>query len=178
MVMLVNGDDEMQGTMDKLQAHRFGRLHRAFSVFVFNTKGELLLQQRAIEKYHSGGLWTNTCCGHPRPGEKSMDAARRRLNEEMGMDCPLVYRFKFTYKVGLDNGLTENEIDHVFFGISDELPILEPTEACGYEYADINNLERELTTRPGIYSEWLKICFERVKKEYLNFIVSNEALVD
>src|SRR6478752_808854 len=121
LVVLVDGLDNPIGTIDKMEAHSLGLLHRAFSVFIFNTKGELLLQQRALNKYHSAGKWTNTCCSHPKPAEETEQAANRRLMEEMGMQCELTYGFNFIYKTIFENELTEYEFDHVYFGISDEL---------------------------------------------------------
>lgn len=165
-VILVNADDNEVGIMDKQEAHERGVLHRAFSVFVFNTKGELLLQQRALDKYHSGGKWTNTCCSHPRPGELTEAAAHRRLSEEMGMACDLKYLFKFNYKAELEGGLTEHECDHVFYGISDNIPDPLAAEAAGFRYVDMDYLETELQTKPDEYTEWLKICFARVKENY------------
>src|ERR1700712_632794 len=132
--MIVNADGQTTGTMDKMAAHRSGTMHRAFSVFIFNSKGQLLLQQRALDKYHSGGLWTNTCCSHPRLGEFNIDAAHRRLREEMGMDCELTELFQFSYRHEFDNGLIENEYDHVFMGINDELPLPNPAEVAGFRY--------------------------------------------
>lgn len=119
--MIVNTSGQTIGTMDKMAAHKSGTMHRAFSVFIFNSKGQLLLQQRAFDKYHSGGLWTNTCCSHPKLGEFTLDAAHRRLQEEMGMDCELTELFQFSYRHEFENGLIENEYDHVFMGISDEI---------------------------------------------------------
>jgi isopentenyl-diphosphate delta-isomerase len=177
-VILVNSSDQMTGTMEKLQVHVAGKLHRAFSVFIFSHKGELLLQQRASGKYHSPGLWTNACCGHPRPGEETADAAHRRLIEEMGIDCFLTPVFQFTYEAALDNGLTEHEFDHVFFGISDQLPAPEPEEVGDYQYLPLDSIEHDLIERPGTYSEWLKICFGNVKKQYRNFSTAYETRVD
>ena len=121
-VILVDKNDRQVGLMEKQEAHIKGLLHRAFSIFIFNTKNELLLQKRATQKYHSGGLWTNTCCSHPRENESTIDAAYRRLNEEMGMICDLKFKFNFIYKAKLDNNLYEHELDHVFFGFSDSTP--------------------------------------------------------
>jgi len=168
----------MMGTMDKQQVHLSGILHRAFSIFIFNNKGELLLQQRAGSKYHSPLLWTNTCCSHPRPKEKTADAAHRRLIEEMGMDCPLTHVFHFMYNAELDNGLIEHEFDHVYFGVSDDIPVPEPQEVGDYKYIDLDSLENELITQPETFSEWLKICFTQVKKRYINFNKAHETLVD
>lgn len=161
-VILVDQNDQQTGTMEKLEAHRLGLLHRAFSVFVFNSKGELLLQQRALDKYHSAGKWTNTCCSHPRPGETNEDAAHRRLREEMGMDCNLEYGFSFLYKATFSNALTEHEYDHVFFGSSDELPVLNPLEVASFRYMSLETLARDLQDRPDVYTPWLKICFDQV----------------
>src|SRR3954468_18060458 len=127
-VILVDEYDNEIGTMPKMEAHLKGKLHRAFSVFIFNAEGDLLLQQRALDKYHSGGKWTNTCCSHPRPGEDTLTAANRRLREEMGMNAELSHAFSFTYQADLLDGLTENEFDHVYFGISDDAPVMNPEE--------------------------------------------------
>lgn len=154
----------MTGTMEKLAAHREGVLHRAFSIFIFNSMGKLLLQQRAFEKYHSGGLWTNTCCSHPRPGEWAADAAHRRLMEEMGMQCELKEHFQFTYRHEFLNGLIEYEFDHVFIGYSDQMPVPDPMEVANYKYVDPDELAHALKDHPAIYSPWLKICFGHVYK--------------
>lgn len=163
-VVLVNEEDKSIGTMEKMEAHTKGALHRAFSVFIFNSKGELLLQQRALEKYHSPGLWTNTCCSHPRPDEAVEDAAHRRLAEEMGMECSLDYRFRFLYKAQFNNGLIEHELDHVFFGRSDMPPLLNAQEVADYRYIKMELLEKDLKEFPENYSPWLRVCFEKVKQ--------------
>ncbi|TDQ11596.1 isopentenyl-diphosphate delta-isomerase [Pedobacter metabolipauper] len=165
-VILVDQEDNAIGTMQKMEAHLQGELHRAFSVFIFNTSGELLLQQRAWNKYHSAGMWTNTCCSHPRAGEENMDAANRRLAEEMGMTCTLNYVFNFTYKAELKDGISEHEFDHVFFGITDVLPVPNPDEVAGFKYCDMKSLAIEIETHPEKYSEWLKICFDKVMESY------------
>lgn len=165
-VILVDLNDEVLGTMPKMEAHLLGKLHRAFSVFIFNTKGELLLQQRAIDKYHSGGKWTNTCCSHPRLGEQNIDAAHRRLNEEMGMECELHYGFNFVYQADLTEDISEHEYDHVFFGVSDVLPIPEPVEVADFKYMSMESLAEDLLIAPEQYTEWLKICFDRVMNSY------------
>lgn len=152
--------------MEKMEAHRLGLLHRAFSVFIFNKKGELLLQQRAFNKYHSGGKWTNTCCSHPNPGEDTLDAAHRRLNDEMGMKCELHYTFNFVYRAELEDGLLEHEFDHVFWGISDHDPIPEPKEAAAFKFMSMEDLASDIKLNPGQYTEWLKICFEQVIQCY------------
>jgi isopentenyl-diphosphate delta-isomerase len=164
--MLVNAGGQVIGTMDKMAAHRKGALHRAFSVFIFNSNGQLLLQQRALDKYHSGGLWTNTCCSHPKLGEFTLVAAHRRLREEMGMDCELTELFQFTYRHEFGNGLIENEYDHVFMGISDELPSPNPVEVSGFRYMDTDLLLFELFEQPDEYTAWFKICLEKVLERY------------
>jgi isopentenyl-diphosphate delta-isomerase len=161
-VILVNEDDQQMGTMEKLEAHLSGLLHRAFSIFIFNSEGKLLLQQRALNKYHSAGLWTNTCCSHPKPGEKTPDAAYRRLEEEMGMHCELHYGFHFTYKASFGNNLTEHEYDHVFFGTSDVLPVPNPLEVASFKYVTLKELKEDLDNHPEHYSAWLNICFNKV----------------
>ncbi|MEJ5960961.1 isopentenyl-diphosphate Delta-isomerase [Pedobacter immunditicola] len=161
-VILVNQDDQEMGTMEKQEAHVSGLLHRAFSIFIFNSKGELLLQQRALDKYHSPGLWTNTCCSHPRPGEDTLAAANRRLQEEMGMQTELQYGFNFTYKANFGNHLIEHEFDHVFFGSSDLLPLANPAEVAAFKYLSLAELEQDLIKNPEHYSAWLNICFPKV----------------
>ncbi len=169
-VILVNRYDEELGTMNKLQAHELGMLHRAFSIFVFNSNGELLLQRRALTKYHSPGLWTNSCCSHPAPGESNLNAANRRLKMEMGMESELNYKFKFHYKSEYENGLTEHEIDHVFFGASDLQPLLNTDEVCDWSYMNIDVLCQDIINNPQLYTTWFKKCLPRVisifKSEY------------
>ena len=143
-VILVDKHDVEQGTMEKMEAHKNGgTLHRAFSVFVFNTKGELLLQRRALHKYHSGGLWTNTCCSHPRPGETVREAGHRRLEEEMGMQCKLVELFSFEYKAELDGGMTEWELDHVLLGLSDKEPSINEEEVAEFKYMPLDDIDED-----------------------------------
>jgi isopentenyl-diphosphate Delta-isomerase len=163
-VILVDEHDNELGLMEKMEAHRKGVLHRAFSVFVFNDKGQFLLQQRAFSKYHSGGLWTNTCCSHPRKGESVLEAAHRRLNEEMGFSCALKEQFSFIYNRKLDNELTEHELDHVVFGTFNDAPILNPDEVADYTYIDKDTLIKEVQEHPEQYTEWFKICFDEVIK--------------
>ncbi|MEJ2881214.1 isopentenyl-diphosphate Delta-isomerase [Pedobacter sp. GR22-6] len=165
-VILVDTQDKEIGTMPKLEAHLEGLLHRAFSIFIFNSQGELLLQQRALDKYHSGGKWTNTCCSHPRPGEDTLTAANRRLREEMGMNAELSHAFSFTYQADLLDGLTENEFDHVYFGISDDAPVMNPEEVADYKYLDMSALSNDIENCPDDYTAWLKICFNRVMDKY------------
>lgn len=167
-VVLVDEHDRAVGTMGKLEAHRSAVLHRAFSVFVFNSNGHLLLQRRAIGKYHSGGLWSNTCCGHPRPGEHVADAASRRLGEEMGFTCALRPQFDFTYKADVGGGLIEHEFDHVFFGSSDTLPTPDPEEAEEWRYVDPAFLLNEIRATPEHFTVWLRACFPQVMLHLAN----------
>jgi isopentenyl-diphosphate delta-isomerase len=156
-VILVNEADEALGLMEKMAAHEQGMLHRAFSVFLFNDRGELLLQQRALSKYHSGGLWTNTCCSHPRDGETNLQAAQRRLLEEMGVQVPLEHRFQFIYKAHLDQGLTEHELDHVFTGTFNGVPQPDPNEVESWKWMSMDDLQADITYNPQQYTAWFKI---------------------
>ena len=155
-VILVDESDNQFGTMDKMDAHRQALLHRAISVFIFNSKGEWLLQQRAKNKYHSNSLWTNTSCTHPYPNESIDQAAHRRLMEEMGMQCPLTWKFSFVYKEQLDNELTEFEFDHVFFGFSDKLPEINEEEVWNYKYLNYVDLQKDVELNPDNYTVWFK----------------------
>lgn len=161
-VVLVDTEDRELGTMEKMLAHEKGVLHRAFSIFVFNSKGEMLLQQRALHKYHSPGLWTNTCCSHPRPGESLQDAVERRIEEEMGMQCEMKEVFHFVYKAGFDNGLIEHELDHVFTAISDDEPNINPDEVASWKYISTADLEQEIANHPDQFTPWLKIAFPQL----------------
>lgn len=160
-VILVDTSDRQIGVAEKLQAHRDGSLHRAFSIFVLNSQGQLLLQKRAKHKYHSGGLWTNTCCSHPRDAETTVLAAHRRLQEEMGFDCELREIFSFIYQASLDNDLTEYEFDHVFLGYSDRQPILNPEEAEDWKWIDLKTLQADIKQHPEFYTYWLRDCCDR-----------------
>jgi isopentenyl-diphosphate delta-isomerase len=166
-VVLVNENDDQIGLMPKLEVHQKGMLHRAFSVFIFNSKGELLLQQRAFGKYHSEGLWSNTCCSHPLPDEDTSDAAIRRLREEMGISAPLNFLYSFIYNAELDNGLTEHELDHIFWGISNDLPVINTAEVVDYKYLLMHDLQKDILANPDNYTEWLKICFDGVAAKIL-----------
>ncbi|MEX1191123.1 MAG: isopentenyl-diphosphate Delta-isomerase [Brumimicrobium sp.] len=162
-VVLVNENDEVIGTMEKLQAHKMGLLHRAFSVFTFNKKDEMLIHRRAVDKYHCGGLWSNTCCSHPFLDETPIDGAKRRLNEEMGFTCELSFVDSFIYKVALDNGLIEYEFDHIFVGKYDDVPNPNPTEVGEWKYISINQLLKEMDTNPNAFTYWFKkIIKERI----------------
>lgn len=161
-VILVDEQDKPIGNMGKLEAHQKGHLHRAFSVFIFNSKNQLLLQRRALTKYHSAGLWTNTCCSHPRPNEDTLTAANRRLNEEMGMQTNLTHKTSFIYKTNFDNGLTEHEFDHVFIGKSDSNPIINPEEVDSFKWISLEELKANIKTNPELYTSWFKIALEKV----------------
>ena len=170
-VILVDEHDRELGAAEKLAAHVAGRLHRAFSIFVFNRAGQLLLQRRAKAKYHSGGLWSNTCCGHPRPGEATPDAARRRLREEMNFDCELRAAFEFLYRAELANELIEHEYDHVFVGEFDGAFVAEKSEVEDWKWTTPDELRRELRARPNDYTYWLRAALEtdgwaRVEEAY------------
>lgn len=154
-VVLVNRDGARLGVAPKLDAHERGALHRAVSVMVFDGAGCVLLQRRALDKYHSGGLWSNACCGHPRPGEFSLNAARRRLREEMGLATPLARAFTFCYHEELSGGLTEHEIDHVFVGIGTEDPVPDDREVADWAWVPLEMLETDLAAHPEQYTAWL-----------------------
>lgn len=162
-VVLVNEMDEETGIMEKMEAHRKALLHRAFSVFIFNRKGEMLLQKRAMKKYHSGGLWTNACCSHPRPGEDIQEAALRRLKEEMGFTTSLKKIFAFTYKASFDNGLTEHEYDHVFAGIYEDEITPNEDEVSEYCYKPVPEIKEMLQSHPVKFTEWFKIAFPKIE---------------
>lgn len=162
-VVLVNEQDEEIGIMEKMEAHRKALLHRAFSVFIFNAKGEMLLQRRALNKYHSGGLWTNACCSHPRPGETALDAASRRLREELGFVTSLTGAFNFVYKAVFDNGLTEYEFDHVFIGNYNGLVHPNRDEVGDYCYKNMDEIKANLSSHPHKYTDWFKIAFPKLE---------------
>ena len=161
-VILVDKQDNAIGTMEKMEAHVKAVLHRAISVFIVNSQGEWLLQQRTFDKFHSKGLWTNTCCSHPYPGETSLEAGHRRLMEEMGMKAEVREIFSFMYIQELENGLTEHEFDHVFVGISDDLPQPHPEEVMDYKYVSFDELKADVALHPENYTAWFKLIFERV----------------
>lgn len=162
-VVLVDENDNVVGQMEKMEAHKKGLLHRAFSVFIFNGEKKLLLQQRAFSKYHSPGLWTNTCCSHPRASESLEDAVQRRLHEEMGMDCKVKKMFHFIYKADVANGFTEHELDHVFFGYSDRAPIINPDEVNSWKYMKMEDIRDDMKTNPESYTVWFRIVFHKVE---------------
>ena len=161
-VVLVDDNDQELGTMEKMEAHRQAKLHRAFSVFIFDKEGRMLLQQRAVDKYHSGGLWTNACCSHPYPGEPVQLAASRRLQEELGFSVPLTPLFSFVYKAPFDNGLTEYEYDHVFAGTYNGEIVPDPREVAAVTYKSLEEIETDLALVPAKYTSWFHIAFPRL----------------
>lgn len=161
-VVLVDELDNKVGLMEKMEAHINPTLHRAFSIFIFNSKNEMLLQQRALSKYHTPGLWTNTCCSHPRDGESLHDATNRRLQEEMGMQCELKEAFSFIYKADVMQGLVEHEFDHVFIGTSDDIPIINKDEVESFRYDTVENIKADIERNPQNYTAWFKIAFDKL----------------
>ncbi|MEX0995774.1 MAG: isopentenyl-diphosphate Delta-isomerase [Flavobacteriaceae bacterium] len=164
MVILVNEKDEKIGLMPKQEAHEKAQLHRAFSVFVFNDKNELMLQQRALDKYHSPGLWTNTCCSHQRDGESNIVAGKRRLQEEMGFVTDLNETISFIYKAPFDNGLTEHEFDHILTGYFNESPNPNPAEVANWKWMSISDIKKDITLNPESYTAWFKIIFDKYQE--------------
>ena len=166
-VILVDEQDNQLGLMPKMEAHEKAVLHRAFSVFIFNDKGELMLQQRAAHKYHSPLLWTNTCCSHQRDGESNIEAGKRRLIEEMGFKTNLKEIFSFVYKAPFDNGLTEHELDHVMIGNFNGVPKINPDEVASFKWMTLEAVKKDIELQPNIYTAWFKIIF---KESYLKLI--------
>ncbi len=166
-VILVDEYDNEIGTMEKMEAHQKGLLHRAFSVLIYNSKGELLLQKRAQTKYHSGGLWTNTCCSHPYPEESIFQAAQRKLKQEMGIELETKFAFKFTYKTPLDNNLTEHEVDHVLIGLYDGQPKLNPIEAEDWKFEKSETVKGDMMINPERYTYWFKAILNHPKMKGL-----------
>ncbi|CAL2107469.1 Isopentenyl-diphosphate Delta-isomerase 2 [Tenacibaculum sp. 190524A02b] len=169
-VILVDEQDNPIGLMEKIEAHEKALLHRAFSVFTFNDKGELLLQQRAAHKYHSPLLWTNTCCSHQRDGETNIDAGKRRLQEEMGFVCELEEVFSFIYKAPFDNGLTEHELDHVMVGHFNDSPVINKEEVEAYKWMSLEAVKEDIAQQPDLYTEWFKIIFKESYHKISKFI--------
>lgn len=161
-VILVDEEDNELGVMDKMQAHQLPALHRAFSIFIFNSKNEMLLQRRADDKYHSAGLWSNACCSHPLPGEQTEDAAKRRLKEEMGFEAPMEKAFSFVYKTGFENGLSEYEYDHVFVGFYDGDIDPNPGEVSNYLFLSMEKIGELLEQDPGRFTVWFQLAFSRI----------------
>lgn len=164
-VVLVDAEDRELGTMEKYEAHRQGQLHRAFSIFLFNDNDELLIHQRAEVKYHSAGLWTNTCCSHPRPGESLMQAAERRLQEEMGVQSPLKHLFSFLYKADLGDGMIEHELDHVYIGRFNGTPQPDPAEVSHWRFMPLDQLILLMDEQPHLFTVWFKIALPRLLRE-------------
>jgi isopentenyl-diphosphate delta-isomerase len=164
---LLDSDGKLSA-MEKIEAHKSGSLHRAISVFIFNNRNELLLQKRAVGKYHSPAKWTNTCCTHPQPGETPLMTAQRRLTEEMGLVSTLTEVFTFLYRADVGNGLTENEFDHVFFGVSNQIPKPNPAEVSDWKWVSIEELKQDLIRNAKNYSPWLRQCFNEVIKHKLH----------
>jgi isopentenyl-diphosphate Delta-isomerase len=160
MVILVDKEDNVRGTMEKMEAHRKGELHRAFSVLVFNSKGEMLLQKRAKTKYHSGGLWTNACCSHPVPDENMEATIQRRVREEIGIEVEPKFSYKFLYKTSLDQNLIEHELDHVFVAEFNGEPTLNKNEAEDWKFIDLESLRMDVKQNPSTYTEWFKLILE------------------
>lgn len=169
-VILVNEKDEQIGTMPKMEVHEKALLHRAFSVFIINDKGETMLQQRAAEKYHSPLLWTNTCCSHQRVGETNIMAGKRRLGEEMGFVTELTELFSFIYKAPFDNGLTEHELDHVMIGTFNDVPKINKREVENWKWMPLDDIKKDIASNPEHYTEWFKIIFDR----FYNYTLQNK----
>lgn len=166
-VVLVDHNDNEIGLEEKLKAHQNGgKLHRAISIFIFNSKGETMLQQRALGKYHGGGLWSNTVCSHPRKGESPVQAAHRRLTEEMGFDCAMKEAFAFEYEANMDKGLTEHEYDHVIFGTCNDDPKPNPDEVNGWKWIGLDELDADIKKRPDAYTPWLRMVMGDIIKKY------------
>ena len=175
MVILVNQADEPIGTMPKMEAHEKAVLHRAFSVFVMNDNGEIMLQQRAAHKYHSPSLWTNTCCSHQRVGETNIQAGTRRLKEEMGFETEIKELFSFIYKAAFDNGLTEHELDHVMLGHYNGAPAINPEEVADWKWMLPGEIKKDITENPQKYTAWFKIIFERFYDHLFSKTSANES---
>jgi len=171
LVILVNRFDEQIGTMTKTEAHEKAALHRAFSIFIMNDKGEIMIQQRAADKYHSPLLWTNTCCSHQREGESNIEAGKRRLEEEMGFRTELKELFSFIYKAPFSNGLTEHELDHVMIGHYNDSPKINLEEVANWKWIKPETVKEDMVENPDMYTAWFKIIFEK----FYNFIVQNQA---
>ena len=161
-VVLVNEKNEMTGTAEKMEAHLKGLLHRAFSIFIFNANGDMLLQQRALQKYHSAGLWSNACCSHPAPGDDLQQAALKRLREEMGFETPLFPVFDFIYKADFENGLTEYEFDHVLAGEYDGPVYFNPDEVMDFSFRSLTEIRQGIETRPDQYTAWFPLAFPKI----------------
>ena len=172
-VILVDENDKQIGLMPKMEAHEKALLHRAFSVFIFNDKNELMLQKRAMHKYHSPGLWTNTCCSHQRDGETNIVAGKRRLQEEMGFSVELKESISFIYKAPFDNGLTEHEYDHILIGNYNDDPVINLEEVDSWKWMSLQEVKKDILEHPEFYTEWFKIIFDKFY-EHIN-VMNNES---
>jgi isopentenyl-diphosphate Delta-isomerase len=168
LLIKVDENDTPLGVIGKNEAHINNVLHRAFSVFIFNENGEWLLQKRAATKYHSPDLWSNSCCGHPQPGDDTRTAAEKRLSEEMGIHCKLFSAGKFLYRADLANGMKEHEFDHLFIGFTNQLPILNEEECSAFRYINFNSLEKEITSHPETFTAWFKMLYHRINNTQKN----------
>lgn len=177
-IILVDAQDNVVGYSEKLQAHIDGALHRAFSVFVVNGKGQMMLHKRASHKYHSPGLWTNTCCSHPLRGERQEKTVHDRLRFEMGFDCPVQPLFKFLYKAPFENGLTEHELDHVYLGHYEGSPKPNPEEVEDWKWMDIDEIKRDMQRNPHLYTYWFKYCFRQFGDAYNEYMASTFAAMN
>lgn len=166
LVILVNEADAEIGYLDKLEAHQKGVLHRAFSVLIFNSSGEMLLQKRAPNKYHSAGLWTNACCSHPKPNELMVNAVRRRLAEEMGIVCTANFAYTFLYRADLDNNLIEHELDHVYIGVCDAEPVINTHEVADWKFAAVSEIRSDMVNHPDTYTYWFKEIVHHIELEH------------
>ena len=172
-VILVDEQDRVIGSMEKMEAHKKGILHRAFSILIFSSKGEFLLQKRSMSKYHSGGLWTNTCCSHPTLDESVASAARKRLKFEMGIDLETQFAFKFIYRSELDRDLIEHELDYVFTGIFDGTPLINVDEVEDWKFIDMQSLLADLKNNPASYSAWFKLIVDQIELTKMVTIAAN-----
>ncbi len=166
-VVLVDIYDNQIGLMEKMQAHREAKLHRAFSVFLFNDRNELLMQQRSLEKYHCPSLWTNTCCSHPRDGETLENAVARRLHEELGIKAEVAWKYSFIYKADVGGGLFEHEFDHVFFGNFNNAPLPNAKEVSDWKYVALDDLRADIKHHPSVYTPWFKLILAEVDQKLL-----------
>lgn len=171
-VILVDENDRQTGICEKLEAHQKGLMHRAFSIFLFNNKGEFLLQQRADEKYHTPGLWSNTCCSHPRPDEEMEEALQRKLFQEMGIHAPVEKIFDFRYRADFENGLIENELDHVYFGEFNDVPKPNPAEIQAWKYSSFEEIKKEIAKDGSMFTPWFKLVLDRVNENYKKMMMA------
>jgi isopentenyl-diphosphate delta-isomerase len=176
-IILVNEKDQVIGVGEKIQTHLIGALHRAFSTYIFNSAGQLLLQKRSSTKYHSQGLWSNTCCGHPRPGEAIEEAARRRLGEEMGFDCEVREVFEFVYHAKLDNGFYEHEYDHVLVGTCDDIPTPNQDEVADWKWTDLTAIMIDMGKHPENYTYWFRTSFDELCRSIKSINVDSDMAI-